>query len=147
MMGDESLPPPLPCDHAINLALVRRVDEYGLSPGMVVGIVDGDERKFFAYGRAGPSIEQVDEHTVFEIGSVTKLFTILLLADMAKRGEVSLDTPVAELLPGGTRVPERGGVAITLTHLATHTSGLPRLPDDIPALSPDPYADYTAERL
>ena len=96
---------------------------------------------------AGRSGELVTEHTVFEIGSVTKLFTALLLADMARRGEVTLDTAVAELLPMGTRVPDRNGVPITLAHLATHSSGLPRLPDDIVVGSPDPYANYTSERL
>jgi CubicO group peptidase (beta-lactamase class C family) len=80
----------------------------------------------------------VTEHTVFEIGSVTKLFTALLLADMARGGEVTLDTAVAELLPMGKRVPDRNGVPITLARLATHSSGLPRLPDDIVIGSPDP---------
>lgn len=67
-------------------------------------------------------------HTLFEIGSVTKTFTALLLADGVERGLWRLDTPVAELLPGKTVVPSGDGVQITLQHLATHTSGLPRSP-------------------
>lgn len=143
----ETFPPPVLSADAINAALVRRVDECELSPGMVLGLVDGGEQRFFFRGRASQQSEPVTERTVFEIGSVTKLFTTLLLADMARRSEVALDTPVSELLPTGIRVPERNKVPITLAHLATHTSGLPRLPDDIVVGSPDPYADYTPDRL
>jgi CubicO group peptidase (beta-lactamase class C family) len=66
--------------------------------------------------------------TIFEIGSVTKVFTSLLLADMAARGEVALTDPVEKYLPAGVKVPHRAGQAITLQDLATHTSGLPREP-------------------
>lgn len=146
-MSDEPLPPPLSSGEAIDRALVRRVNECGLSPGMAIGVLDGDDQKFFTRGRTGLSGEPVDEQTIFEIGSITKLFTALLLTDMAQRGEVSLNTAVADLLPMETRVPDRGGVPITLAHLAMHTSGLPRLPDDIVVGSADPYAGYTPERL
>lgn len=69
-----------------------------------------------------------DDHTLFEIGSVTKTFTALLLADGVIQGDWKLDTPVRELLPAGVEVPSRDGVQVTLQHLATHTSGLPRSP-------------------
>jgi CubicO group peptidase (beta-lactamase class C family) len=64
--------------------------------------------------------------TLFEIGSITKVFTTLLLADAVTRGEMTLDTPVADLLD--IAVPTRDGVAITVEHLATHTAGLPNNP-------------------
>lgn len=115
-MVSETLPPPAPSTDAINAALARRVDACALSPGMVLGLVDGGERRFFSRGRESQSGKPVTERTVFEIGSVTKLFTALLLADMAQRGEVALDAPVAELLPRGMRVPERNQVPITLAH-------------------------------
>jgi CubicO group peptidase (beta-lactamase class C family) len=90
----------------------------------------------------------VDGDTLFEIASVTKVFTTLLLADMVQRGEVALDDPIAEFLPAGMKVPERGGRAITLRDLATHTSGLPRLPTNFAPRDPgNPYADYTVEKL
>ncbi|MFE7094861.1 serine hydrolase domain-containing protein [Streptomyces erythrochromogenes] len=91
--------------------------------------------------------------TLFEIGSVTKPFTALALACLASTGRAGLDEPLADLLPAGTAVPSRGGRQITLQHLATHTSGLPRLPRGmlLPALlhpsKPDPYADCTADAL
>ena len=143
----EQLPPAPPPDEAIKRILVRRVDECGLSPGMVAGIVDGGAARLVAHGRADAPGRPVGADTVFEVGSVTKLFTALLLADMAHRGEASLDEPVAALLPPGSRVPGRGGQAITLAQLAAHTSGLPRLPDDIVPGDPDPYGRYTADRL
>jgi CubicO group peptidase (beta-lactamase class C family) len=74
--------------------------------------------------RTGPT---PGAHTLFELGSVTKVFTALLLAQAVTRGELSLDTPVEELLPE-VEVPSRDGVAITLEHLATHTAGLPNNP-------------------
>ncbi|MEU6315644.1 serine hydrolase domain-containing protein [Streptomyces sp. NPDC047014] len=91
--------------------------------------------------------------TLFEIGSVTKTFTALALARLAGAGAVRLDEPLADLLPVGTAVPSRGGRPITLEHLATHTSGLPRLPKGmlLRALlrpsTPDPYAGCSAEVL
>jgi D-alanyl-D-alanine-carboxypeptidase/D-alanyl-D-alanine-endopeptidase len=92
------------------------------------------------FGGAGP-------RTIFQIGSVTKVFTALLLADMAERGEVRLSDPAAGYLPG-FRV-ETGPV--TLADLATHTSGLPRLPRNLlwsALLHPrDPYAGYPAARF
>src|SRR5690606_34316923 len=75
---------------------------------------------------------------------ISKVFTALLLADMASKGEVSLDDPAEKFLPEGATIPERGGKKITLAHLSTHTSGLPRLADNMPFADPeDPYADYT----
>ena len=65
-------------------------------------------------------------NTVFEIGSVTKVFTSLLLADMVQRDEVALADPVAQYLPSDVNVPQCAGQQITLVDLATHTSGLPR---------------------
>ncbi|MFF4445065.1 serine hydrolase domain-containing protein [Streptomyces sp. NPDC001502] len=91
--------------------------------------------------------------TLFEIGSVTKAFTALALARLASAGTVGLDEPLADLLPAGTAVPSRDGRPISLQHLATHTSGLPRLPKGmlLQALlhpsKPDPYAGCTADVL
>jgi CubicO group peptidase (beta-lactamase class C family) len=95
----------------------------------------------------------LDGRSMFEIGSVTKTFTSLLLADGVVRGEWTLATPVRDLLPAGTSVPSSAGVEITLEHLATHTSGLPSAPLPIVAGSVemlrgrDPYARLTADGL
>jgi CubicO group peptidase (beta-lactamase class C family) len=113
-------------------------------------VVEPKGRRVVAHGNPGQPGDNgvLDGNTVFEIGSVTKAFTALLLADMVKRGEVALDDPVGKYLPAGVKVPERGGRQITLADLATHTSGLPRLPSNLGAANPNnPYADYSEERL
>jgi D-alanyl-D-alanine-carboxypeptidase/D-alanyl-D-alanine-endopeptidase len=150
IMSATAVPPPALSEDAIRRLVIDRVDERRLSVGMVVGITEANSHRFVAHGcrdtcGGGP----VNEKTLFEIGSITKLFTALLLSDMVNRGEVRLDEPVAELLPAGTRVPVRNGRAITLRDLASHYSGLPRVPtnlgrEDHPG---DPYAGYTAEKL
>ena len=129
----------------------RRLDERlarGGGVGVVVGLLEADgTRRFVAAGTSGNAVP-LDERALFEIGSITKPFTATLLADMAARGEVSLDDPVAMHLPAGTRVPERNGRAITLATLATHTSGLPRMPTNFrPADPKDPFADYGVAHL
>ncbi|WP_241844984.1 serine hydrolase domain-containing protein [Streptomyces silvensis] len=90
-----------------------------------------------------------DPDTRFEIGSLTKTFTALLLAEMVARGEVAYDDPVTRFLPRAAAPPVRGA-PITLLHLATHTSGLPRLPPGLvrsgaPAWYSNPYAAYSAD--
>ena len=88
-----------------------------------------------------------DGNTVFEIGSASKVFTSLLLADLVTRKQLTLETPVAKLLPPKTKLP-RGKREITVLDLATHTSGLPRMPDNFhPADPNNPYADYTVDQL
>jgi CubicO group peptidase (beta-lactamase class C family) len=137
-------------DNAILRVLVERVDERRLSVGMVVGVTEANGHRFVAHGcRDTCGGGSVNEKTLFEIGSITKLFTALLLSDMANRYEVRLDEPVAELLPAGTRVPARDGKAITLRDLVSHYSGLPRVATngDPPGRSGGPYAAYGAERL
>jgi D-alanyl-D-alanine-carboxypeptidase/D-alanyl-D-alanine-endopeptidase len=73
----------------------------------------------------------MDAHAVFEIGSIKKLMTALLLADMTARGEVAVDAPVAKFLPASVTVRERGR-PITLLDLATYNCGLPKLPGNLP---------------
>ena len=120
----------------------------GRNPSIVVGILDDGARTILTGGRASAPNDRLDGQTVFEIGSITKVFTGVLLAHMTREGEVQLLTPVGTLLPAGTRVPARGGREITLVDLATHTSGLPRMPNNFsPADQRNPYADYDEAAL
>ncbi len=144
----------IPSDASIRDLLVERIDRERNGIGIVVGVVDGDGRRVVAHGAlAHGDSRPLDGDTVFEIGSITKVFTGLVLADMVERGEVGLDDPVVRYLPAGITMPERGGRQITLIDVATHTSGLPRWPDDIapgdrsPKDWSNPYADYTVEQL
>jgi CubicO group peptidase (beta-lactamase class C family) len=134
-------------DSQILQILVERIDTQRQSVGMVVGVVGPTGRQVVAHGHlASGDPRPLDGDTVFEIGSVTKVFTSLLLADMAKRGEVALTDPVAKFVP--VTMPERDGQHITLQDLATHTSGLPRLPSNLVAASvANPFADYSIEQL
>lgn len=129
--------------------LIRsRVDE-GRAVGIVLGVMEADgSTHIVSYGDAGPTARDLGEKSLFEIGSITKVFTATLLADMVARGEVSLSDPVSDYLPEGVTMPSRGGREITLLDLSTHHSGLPRLPTNLsPADATNPYADYTDEDL
>jgi D-alanyl-D-alanine-carboxypeptidase/D-alanyl-D-alanine-endopeptidase len=135
-------------DADIRAILADRIDVQHQGVGIVVGVVDPNGRRVVAYGKSAKDGKPVDGDTVFEIGSVTKVFTSLLLADMVQRGEVALTDPVSKYLPANVRVPERGGKKITLVDLATHTSGLPKLPSNLHPKNPsNPYADYTDAQL
>ena len=131
------------------LANVRARVDGGWTPGIVVGVVDSSGARYFAYGRTAPGGGGLaDQHTVYEIGSITKAFTGVVLADMAVRGEVALDDPVQRYLPDSVRVPGTDSQPITLRLLSAQRSGLPRLPTNFaPRDSSDPYADYDATRL
>ncbi len=117
--------------------------------GMTIGVLHEGRETTFGYGRMSKADARVpDGESVFEIGSASKVFTGVLLADAVMQGQVKLDQPAGDLLPSGTKMPTRGKRAITLRDLSTHVSGLPRLPDNLKILQPDnPYADYSVEDL
>ena len=117
-----------------------------------VGVVCGDDVQKFSFGKFDESDDRTpDSQTIYEIASVSKLFTGLLLADMVERGEVRLDQPLAYILPKGTVFPENNAKEITLEDIATHTSGLPRLAPkfwDVANQTPgNPYSLYTTEKV
>jgi len=129
--------------------LLNRTGEARKALGIIAGLVDATGPCFTATGATAPGGTVVpDANTVFEIGSITKVFTALVLADMVERGEVKLDDPVAKFLPSTVRVPGRDGREITLLDLTNQVSGLPRLPGNLKPADPgDPYADYGPARL
>jgi len=146
----QSVPEPaVPSDAEIRQMLVDRIDVQHQSVGIVVGVIDPKGRRVIDYGHLEKGDPRpLDGDTIFEIGSETKVFTSLLLADMVQRGQVALDDPVVKYLPPGAKMPERNGRQITLVDLATHTSGLPRLPANLSPKNPkNPYADYSVEQL
>jgi serine-type D-Ala-D-Ala carboxypeptidase/endopeptidase len=117
--------------------------------GIVVGLLAEDgTRRVIAHGDPGAGALPLDGESVFEIGSMTKVFTGILLADMVRRGEVELADRLADLLPPHVSVPARSGKPITLLDLTTHFSGLPMMPPNLaPADPEDPFADYTVRQL
>jgi CubicO group peptidase (beta-lactamase class C family) len=138
-----------PSTAEIRTILSGRVGAEDQGIGLVVGLIDGSGRRVVAYGSLAKNDPRpLDGDTVFEIGSITKVFTTLLLMDMVLKGEVDLTDPIAKLLPPTVRVPERDGKQITLADLATQTSGLPRMPSNFKPANPlNPYADYTPKLL
>ncbi|MEJ2204175.1 MAG: serine hydrolase [Gemmatimonadota bacterium] len=139
---------PFPSDSAI-ISILRERVEQGRSAGIVIGLLEPDgATRVLAWGDPGPGQPPLDGESVFEIGSITKVFTGSVLADMALKGEVSLDDPVRRYLPPGMTVPMWNGTEITLRTLAEQNSGLPRMPDNFaPADPSNPYVDYDVERL
>lgn len=108
--------------------------------GVTIGVFTRGERRVFTYGTAAPD-------SIFEIGSISKTFTGLILSRMVLQGSVRMDQPVRELLPAGLVAKPRGP-EISLLHLITHHSGLPRMPDNFhPGDLTNPYADYLAPNL
>src|SRR3954470_21552385 len=91
--------------------------------GMVIGVVDEHGSQVFCAGQLDNGTDQeVNGDTLFEIGSVTKTFTVLLLEDMVQRGEMKLDDPVELYLPNSVTVPSYGDKRITLLNLASQDS-------------------------
>ena len=133
--------------------LAPLLDAAPQATAVALAAVRADERLLLCSGSTartggGP----VDADTRFELGSVSKTYTALLLAEAAARGEVRYDDPIARYLPSGAAPAHRSGAPITLLHLATHTSGLPRLPPGllasaVPVWSTVPYGRYGEQRL
>lgn len=108
----------------------------------------GGKPVYAVFGKAEPE-GTVPEDLVFEIGSISKVFTGLLLALAVEEGRATLETTVGELLKGKVDFKDPAVAAITLRQLATHTSGLPRLPGNLVNADSleDPYAAYDREAL
>jgi D-alanyl-D-alanine-carboxypeptidase/D-alanyl-D-alanine-endopeptidase len=122
----------VPGNDEIREILAKRIDQQKQAFGIAVGVIESNGRRIVAYGNLAKSDPRpVDGDTIFEIGSITKVFTSLLLADMVRRKEVALDDPAAKHLPENVRLPERSGKPITLLDLSTHSSGLPPLPGNL----------------
>jgi serine-type D-Ala-D-Ala carboxypeptidase/endopeptidase len=112
----------------------------GTGAGVSIAVVEHGVRRIFSYGAAKPD-------SIFEIGSITKTFTGLVLSQMVEQDKVKLDEPVRELLPPGT-VAKPAETEISLLDLATQHSGLPRMPNNFKPADPNnPYADYGATNL
>ncbi len=139
----------VPTDAEIRQLLVQRIDVQHQGVGIVIGVIDPTGRRVIAYGhRDQGDARPLDGDTEFEIGSITKVFTALTLADMDAHREVKQDDPIGQYLPPNVSAPSLDGKPITLVELATHTSGLPRLPPNMSPTDPDnPYADYTMDQL
>jgi serine-type D-Ala-D-Ala carboxypeptidase/endopeptidase len=136
----------IPSTDAIRALLAERLAHNGV--GVVVGVIEPGGRRVVTHGRSGAADGRpLDGDAIFQIGSVTKVFTGLLLADMAERRDVALEDAASKYLPPGVRMPERGR-PITLIDLSKHWSGLPSMPANFALeAEPNPYEAYTEEEL
>jgi serine-type D-Ala-D-Ala carboxypeptidase/endopeptidase len=138
---------PIPSDAEIVKILKDHLGPENLGIGIVVGVIDARGRRIVSYG----SLAKDDKHpltgdTIFEIGSITKVFTSLVLMDMVQKGEVSLTDPVSKYLSPAIKVPERNSKKITLQDLATQSSGLP-VGEPSNADRSNLYAGYSKEQF
>src|SRR6476646_118609 len=107
------------------------VDKNKTNAAIAIGSIDLNGTQFYGHGKiSNTNTTTVDQNTIFAIGSITKVFTTTLLADMVNQGLIKLNDPIEKYLPSNVKVPNIKGHKITLEDLATHTSGLPEFPSN-----------------
>ena len=129
-------------------SLCQPLVDADVAVGFVVGVVDGEKELVRGYGKLAHTAKDTPTgDTLYEIGSISKVFTGLLLADAVQRGLCKLDDPVQKYLPDEVKLPQWQDQPVLLWHLSTHTSGLPRLPDMTGCDPNDPYAHFDTARF
>ena len=133
-------------------SLARPYIQQGHTAGITLAIIKNGKVNTYSYGTTDKKTSDLPdpEHTIFEIGSVTKTFTSLLLAKHLTNGKMQLEDPINQYLPDSIPPLAYQGAPIRLVHLANHTSGFPRLPENIfnGNIDPrNPYLHYTIASL
>ncbi len=124
--------------------------ESGRIHGLVVGYVNPSGRVTYGFGRAGADkrSKAPDGRTLFEIGSITKAFTGQMLAQAVMEGRLRITDPIRLYLPQGVIDKDSPLYWVSFLDLATHTSGLPEAPDNLPSTDPrNPMAGYSTALL
>ncbi len=125
----------------------RRIEE-GLTPSIALAIIDSSGVQYFNFGKTAKNGQEIDENTIYEIGSITKVFTGIILAQQVLEGDLKMEDDINSYLPENFKIPVMGDAVITFGNLTDHTSGLPRMPDNFhPANPNNPYADYTVDQM
>ncbi len=132
----------------IEQTLLTRINRQ-INQGIVVAVVSSEGIRYYKAGIYREGDERpVNENTVFEIGSVTNVFTSLLLSDMVEKEEIALNDPIDKYLPTDIVSPAKNGHKISLLHLATYVSGLPPQPDNLEVVDlRNPFAGYTIDQF
>lgn len=124
-----------------------RLVEDRIADGMSIGYIEGKHYGILHLGNANGVKKRANNLTVYEIGSISKVFTGLLLADAVVRGEIDLNTAADVANPAGLQLPSHAGTAIKWIDLSTHRSGLPRLPGNFrPTNTKNPYRKYDSNK-
>lgn len=127
----------------------KRVEKR-MNPSIAIAIIDESGTQFYNFGKTtrDENGKDVNENTIYEIGSITKVFTALLLAEQVLEGSLRVDEGINNYLPEEAQVSVMGEQEITFEHLSNHSSGLPRMPSNFhPENTSNPFADYTLEQL
>ena len=114
----------------------RPLVENRVADGLSVGYIEGQHYGIVHLGSSNRAGKKADNLTVYEIGSVSKVFTSLLLADAVVRGEIDLNAAADVANGAGIRLPSRDGTSIKWIDLSTHRTGLPKLPGNLPLTNP-----------
>lgn len=118
--------------------------------GVSVAVWQNGQAHVYGYGETAKGNTTLpNEHTIFEIGSISKTFTAAMLTEVLAERGLSVETPVRLLIPSDIPTLEKDGQEILVKHLLNHSSGLPRLPDDL-AKGYDkrnPYVHYDSTRV
>ncbi len=118
-----------------------------VADGLSVGYIEGEHYGIVHLGTSNRAGKKANNLTVYEIGSISKVFTGLLLADAVVRGEIDLNAAASVTNEAGIRLPSRDGKSIKWIDLATHRSGLPRLPSNLPLTDlKNPYRAYDSKK-
>ena len=124
-----------------------RLVESRVVDGLSVGYIEGDHFGIVHLGSSNGAKQKANYLTVYEIGSVSKVFTGLMLADAVVRGEINLYGAADVANAAGIRLPSRDGTSIQWIDLSTHRAGLPKLPGKLPLTdSKNPYRDYNSKK-
>lgn len=130
-------------------AWIAKQSAAGTLAAVSVAFVDGASIDVIGAGAIdGENGPAPDGDTQFQYGSISKVFTHLLLAESVKAGRARYDATLGSLLPASFKPNNPAVATITLASLATHHSGLPRLPANLDlGNTVDPYANYDQSKL
>lgn len=120
--------------------------------GLSIAIIDGDKTDLYYYGTTSKNSDKLpDSASIYEIGSITKTFTGILLCHAINEGKVNPEDDIRKYLPGSYPNLEFQGKPITLKNLSNHTAGFPRMPTNFQEQKDyeehDPFKNYTREQF
>jgi len=130
-------------------AIIKQEVANKRSKSIIVGIINSNGRQIFSEGKLSDKFPVLpDGNTIYEIGSITKVFTSLLLADMSQKQKLNLNDPISKFLPKTVKTPVRNEKEISLLSLSTHRAGFPRNAYNLdPKNLDNPFADYATKQL
>ena len=123
--------------------------ENGWMTALSIGLIHPDGIEYYNYGSLSKEQQSLpSENSIYEIGSISKVFTALLLADLVNRKKIKPEAPLTEWTLKDWSLPSKDGVEISALHLVSHSSGLPRLPYGFnPTNIQNPYVDFSVADL